>query len=270
MQISIIIVSFNTRELLKNCLDSIYRNTKGLQYEVIVVDNRSEDGSAKMVCDNFPNARLILNTSNAGFAKANNTGFQHSHGDHLLFLNSDTLIRNNAITYLSDYLQKHPTVGVVGPKLLTADGTPTQSYQRFLDVAQLYLGAKWLRHVVDVTKYRMNYPRYQFTSDKQVEWLSGAALAIKRHVFEQVGKWDERYFLYYEDMDICLQVTRVGYKVMYHPAAEVVHLFGRSSTQTPNLKAIRNRSVRYYFKKNHSAMAYCLVLPYLMIRGLRR
>ena len=231
MNLSVIIVSHNTRKLLKQCLDSIYRNTTGLQYEVIVVDNDSTDGSKEMISKDFPTVRLLFNTANEGFAKANNKGFDNSQGDYLLFLNSDTIIVNNAIKYLSDYLQKHSAVGVVGPKLLTPEGMPTQSYQRFLDVAKLCLGAACLQYFLDVKKHRMHYPRYQFTDDREVEWLSGAALAIKRNVFEQVGKWDDKYFLYYEDMDLCLQVKRAGYKVMYHPAAEIIHHFGSSATQ---------------------------------------
>jgi len=268
MNVSVIIVSYNTRSLLKQCLESIYRNTAGLQYEVIVVDNNSADDSGKMVLEDFPAANLILNTENEGFAKANNRGFGCSRGDNLLFLNSDTIITNNALKYLTDYLQKHSAVGVVGPKLVTPDGAPTQSYQRFEDVSKLYLGTECLRHFLDVKKYRMHYPHYQFVTDREVEWLSGAALAIKRHVFEQVGKWDENYFLYYEDMDLCLQVKRAGYTVMYHPAAEIVHLFGRSARHTYGLKKIKIKSQRYYFKKNHTKTAYILAALYTILRTL--
>ena len=270
MNLSVIIVSYNTRKLLRLCLKSIYENTTGLQFEVIVVDNNSTDGSGEMVSAEFPTVRLLANADNEGFARANNRGFDASQGDNLLFLNSDTIIRNNAITYLSDYLQKHSKVGVVGPKLLTPEGIPTQSYQRFMDIGKVFLGARRLRHIINIDNHRLNYPRYQFTADQEVEWISGAALAIKRNVFQRIGKWDEHYFMYYEDMDLCLQVMRAGYKVMYHPAAEVTHFFGSSTPRTNHFEKVRRKSRHYYFKKNHSTVAYGFVVLLTRLTELQK
>lgn len=263
MDVSVIVVSYNTRELLKDCLLSILKNTERLIYEVIVVDNNSTDGSLQMIREMFPQVLLLYNKENLGFSCANNKAYRHSKGEHLLFLNSDTLILDGAIKKMNDYLKTHPQVGIVGPKMLNYLHQPISSFQRFLDIKKLFLGSKYLKGILDVKRYRMNYPSYDFTSIQDVEWVSGACLEVRRDVFEKVGLWDENYFLYYEDMDLCYQVSKSGYRVVYYPEAEISHLFGQSAKKnTLNLKKIEKNSMKYYFKKNHPLIHYWIAIVY--------
>jgi len=263
MDLSILIVSYNTWGLLKDCLRSIFKNTEGLIYEVIVVDNNSTDGSPQMIQEMFPQVLLLSNKENLGFSCANNQGYSHSKGEHLLFLNSDTLVLEGAITKMNDYLKAHPQVGIVGPKILNNQHQPTRSYMRFLNIKSLFLGSKYFKLFFDVERYRMHFSLYDFSSIQQVPWVSGACLMVKRNIFQEAGLFDERYFLYLEDMDLCLQVEKLGYRIVYLPTAEIVHLFGGSSSRTEPLSQVHKNSMAYYFKKNFPITHYWIAKLYL-------
>jgi GT2 family glycosyltransferase len=270
MDLSVIIVNHNTKELLADCLRSIFDLTRDIDYEVIVVDNHSDDGSPEMVQDKFVATKLIASPQNIGFSRANNLGYRHSCGEHLLFLNSDTLVSDKALSAMVRYLRNHPEVGVVGPKILSPHRQPTRSFQRFLGVSALFLGAKFFSPIVDVKKYQLNYPHDDFSSVRPVDWVSGACMVIKKTIFEKAGRWDETYFFYYEDMDLCYQVYKQGYQTVYYPEAEIVHLFGQSTAQSPlDLSRIRTQSMKYYFKKNFSRLHYYLACFYLAILKMK-
>lgn len=263
MKLSIIIVNYNTKELVKDCLLSIHMTKRDLDYEVIVVDNNSTDGSQEMIKNKFVDVKLIPVSQNVGFSRANNIGYKQSIGQYLLFLNSDTIIHNNALGKIVLYLEGHPTVGILGPRILSPEGRPTHSFQRYLDVKKLIFGSKYLKYILDIKRYRMNYPSYNFTAIQDVEWVSGACFAVRRDVFEKVGFWDENYFLYYEDMDLCYQISKSGYRVVYYPEAEITHLFGQSTKKsTLHLMKIEKTSIRYYFKKNYPLIHYWIAVLY--------
>lgn len=264
--LSIIIVNYNTKDLLKNCLDSIISHTTAVDYEIMVVDNASTDGSQDMIKDLYPQIELQCNKENIGFSKANNQAYHTSRGDYLLFLNSDTLIMNDAILTLMNYLKNNPDVGIVGPKIVGTENQPSRSYMRFLDVKCLFLGSKYLSWLIDTEKYRLHYDHYDFSSTQSVPWLSGACLMTSRRVFQEAGCFDENYFLYLEDMDLCMQVKKIGYSNIYLPSAEVVHLFGGSSEpHKSELKKIYLRSAKHYFRKNFSIIEYWLAKLYFSI-----
>lgn len=265
--ISIIIVNYNTKILLRDCLRSILDNTFSASYEIIVVDNNSTDGSQNMIRDLFPQIVLIANEYNAGFAGANNQAFRASRGAYLLFLNSDTIIHNSAIISLYEHLKTAPHAGIIGPKIFDVDGCPTRSYMRFLNAQMLFLGSKYFSPIIDTSKYRMHFPKYDFMSTHDVPWLSGACIMIKRQVFEQAGCFDENYFLYFEDMDLCLQVNKLGYRNIYFPDAEIVHLFGGSSkSNSGEVSNIFRRSLLYYFQKNFPIPHYWIAKAYSAIK----
>lgn len=266
MDLSIIIVNYNTEDLLQACLVSISETVKNLTYETVVVDNNSTDGSTDMVRHVFPDTRLVCNTANLGFSRANNQGYRHSRGEYLLFLNSDTLVLEGSVLGMFDYLRRHTEVGIVGPKILDSSHRPTRSYMRFLDLKKLFLGSKRLWPFVDVEKNRIHFPAYDYHSTRPAEWLSGACLMTKRNVFVEAGLFDERFFLYLEDMDFCLQVTKLGYGIVYMPSAQIVHLFGGSSTgNDKKLSRIKKDSTIYYFKKNFPVSHYLIVKAYLTL-----
>ena len=266
MDVSVIIVSYNNKKLLRDCLQSVIDNTKGVSYEIIVIDNNSTDGSQEMLREMYPNITLLCNEENIGFSRANNQGYNYSSGEYLLFLNSDTLILGNAVEKMTMYLKENAGVGILGPKILTSHHQPTRSYMRFLDAKKLFLGSKHIRFFVDVEKYRIHFPLYDYNSIQKVPWLSGACLMIARKVFEEAGLFDEHYFLYFEDMDLCLQVNRLGYDVVYFPVVEIIHMFGGSSKKHPDqLHKLHDNSMAYYFRKNIPGIQYLLAMLYIWL-----
>jgi len=266
MDVSLIIVSYNNKKLLRDCLQSVVDNTKELSYEIIVVDNNSTDGSQDMLRELYPDVTLLCNENNIGFSRANNQGYKLSSGEYLLFLNSDTLILGNALETMSMHLKDNSAVGILGPKILDIHRQPTRSYMRFLDAKKLFLGSKRLRYFVDVEQYRLHFPVYDYNSIRKVPWLSGACLMMRRKVFEEAGLFDEHYFFYLEDVDLCLQVNRLGYDVVYFPVVEIIHMFGGSSNQHPDrLHKLYDKSMAYYFHKNMSGLQYSFALLYICL-----
>lgn len=269
MDVSIIIVSYNTRKLLQDCLESVFNSTKRINFETIVVDNNSTDGMPDMIRQMYPDVKLLCNKENTGFSFANNQGYKCSTGEYLLFLNSDTLILNNAVEKMILYLRENPQVGILGPKILNSHNQPTRSYMRFMDGKKLFLGSKYLKYFIDVEKYRIHFQKYDYGSVQKVPWVSGAALMIRRKVFEEVGLFDEGYFLYFEDMDLCLQVHEHGYELVYFPFAEIIHLFGGSSGQTPKpLSRIYKNSMAHYFNKNFPGIESLLAILFISCQGV--
>ncbi|MEE4359571.1 MAG: glycosyltransferase family 2 protein [Desulfococcaceae bacterium] len=266
INLSIIIVNYNTKNLLQKCLRSVLENTTGISFEIIVVDNNSSDGSPDMVRRDFPHTLLICNNKNVGFSKANNMAFRQAAGEYLLFLNSDTLIGKSAVQKMLDYMKIHNKTGIIGPKILDPQYRPTPSYMRFLDVSKLFLGSKLLKNFIDIEKNRIHYPVYDFNSTQSVEWISGACMLVRRNIFEKAGLFDENYFLYFEDMDLCLQIKKLGYEIVYLPSAEIIHFFGASSSKKKNsIKKIFHHSQRHYFKKNFSDWHRAVVTLYQLL-----
>ncbi len=250
--LSILIVNWNVRDLLRNCLRSIERGRGGLEVEVIVVDSASTDGSAAMVAAEFPWVRLLPQTENVGFPRGNNIALAQARGNFLLLLNPDTVVLDDALTLLVDYLRRHPDVGAVGPQLLNPDGSVQSSRRRFPTLATGFLESTWLeRFAPGVLRryYALDLPD-EATAD--VDWLVGACILVPRAVTERVGGLDEGYFMYSEELDWCRRIKEDGWRVVYHPAARVVHHVGKSSEQAVTARHINfQRAKLRYFRKYH-------------------
>jgi len=201
--LSIIIVSYNNQALLKQCLQSIYSSPATV--EVIIVDNHSQDNTISFLQDAFPQVRLIANDHNQGFAKANNQGLKIAQGKNLLLLNNDTIIRDQALSKMVDYLESHSDVGLLGPKLLNRDGS--------VQIQGSLLGPHF----------------WNAKQPVKTSFLRGAALLFPRTVLDKVGLLDEGFFFYNEDIDFCWRVKKAGYKVVYYPEAEIIHYGGKTS-----------------------------------------
>ena len=217
IKISVIIPSFNTKQLLHQCLSSLDK-----KLELIVVDNGSTDGSQKMVESDFPQVKLIKNSKNLGYGAANNQGIKVAKGDYLLFLNSDTIVKNNAPSKMVDYLASNPQIGVLGCRLLNKDGSRQASAGWFpnLPIAFIMLFAEhWLGSLV----------RGSFNKIKEVDWVMGAAMMVPRKVITKEGMMDEGIFMYMDEVEWCWRIKKAGFKVIFYPGAEIVHLFGASS-----------------------------------------
>ncbi|MDP2727065.1 MAG: glycosyltransferase family 2 protein, partial [Dehalococcoidia bacterium] len=213
-----IIVSWNTRELLARCLDSLFQCTSGLAWETIVVDNGSQDGSPQMVKERFPGVILLENQLNLGFAAANNQGILASKGSHVFLLNSDTVLMDNVPLGLLSFMDTHPKAGAVGCHLVGPTGKP-QAYAYGRDPT--------LRHLIKRNLFRA-FQKGTLTrqSVQRVDWVSAAAMAVRREALDQAGFLDEEIPMYFEDVDLCLRLRQAGWQVWLEPHLEVVHLGG--------------------------------------------
>ena len=253
-ELSIIIVNFNTKVLLGNCLKSIVKNTRDVSYEIIVVDNASSDGSLEMLKKEFPDIKLISNQKNVGFAKANNQGITIANGGNILLLNSDTLILNNCFRKILDFIKAKEDAGIVGCKVLNPDKTLQFSCYHAPDfLTELVLFTTEIIKDIEnpVTWYK--YMKYwNHNKIREVACIAGCFFLVKRGVFDKVGLLDENIFLYYEDSEFCKRVRlNSDYKIYYYPYAEIIHLKGASSNNSNNYVTLKYayKNAKYYLNK---------------------
>jgi GT2 family glycosyltransferase len=231
LELSIIIVNWNSKDYVRKCVQSINANARGIDLEVVVVDGASFDGCGEMLAREFPDVRFIQCEKNVGFARANNLGFEQARGDQLLFLNPDTEIIGDAINVLLQALARMEGAGIVGAKLLNTDGSvQTSCVQAFPTILNQLLDAEVLRKAFPKHSFWGMAPLFSGdASPEPVQVLSGACLMMHRAVFVQVGRFSEEYFLYAEDLDLCYKVSRAGLKNYYVPGASIIHHGGGSS-----------------------------------------
>lgn len=258
MDLSICIVSWNTRADLERALASLAAGAAGLAWEAIVVDNASTDDSVAMVRSQFPQVQLICNQQNVGFAAANNQALARSKGDFALLLNSDTVVEEGALTRLVEFMRAHPRCGAAGAKLLNGDGSLQYSCRRFPRMMTGFFRKVPLGRLLPENRFDRNYlmKDWDHAEPRQVDWLSGAALCVRRETLAEVGPLDEGYFMYCEDVDWCWRARMHRWEVWYAPAAVITHHIGRSSDQRPYAMVLRfHRSMmRFYWK--HYAVQY--------------
>lgn len=258
--LSIIIVNWNTRDLLTACLDSIERSLfsgdgggAGLETEIIVVDNGSTDGSAEMLRRDYPGVRLIENRENIGFARANNQGLAASRGHYLLLLNTDAFLREPALAQLVRFMDEHPEAGIIGPRLYFGDGTLQRSCYAFPTLATEFYGAIGLDRLFPRSRlfgrYRLSY--WDMRDVREVDVVMGACLMARREVFEQIGGLDERFFMYSEEVDWCYRARQAGWRIYYVPQAEATHLWGGTSRTLPVQTVVQLYHSRLLFFRKH-------------------
>ena len=265
-QLSIVIVNFNGRGHLEGCLRSLTDHPAATPSEIVVVDNASTDGSSTLVQD-FPPVRLIQLPRNVGFSAGNNTGIRATTGPLVLLLNSDTVVPPGAIDRLVARLEQDLSAAIAGPRLVDGHGDPELSFGPMIsplaELRQKILMGLHARGVGPVSSWVDRATR----REQYVDWVSGACLLVRRTVAEKVGLLDERYFLYTEDVDFCASVRAAGWKVLFTPAAEIVHLRGRSRATAPRqMNAAYRRSHLAFYEKHHPRMVPLLRL-YLRIKG---
>lgn len=260
MSVAIIIVSFNARADLERCLASLHAAPPATPHDIVVVDNASTDGSAA-AARSWPGVTVIEVGSNAGFASANNVGIRASTGTNLLLLNSDTIVPAGAVDRLLAELERDPDVAVVGPRLVDANGRAELSFGRMIGpFNELRQKFRARSAVVEQLTKRRQYP----------DWVTAACLLVRRADAEAVGGFDERYFMYTEDVDFCAAIRAKGRRVLFTPDVEVVHLRGRSGASAPAAtRAGYRRSQLAFYEKHHPGWAPLLRL-YLRLRGQPR
>jgi GT2 family glycosyltransferase len=226
MDLSVVIVNWNARALLRDCLASLRSATGGLAVEVIVVDNASADGSPAMVRAAFPDVRLIESPENLGFAAGNNLALRQVRGRHVLLLNSDTLVRGDVLARAVAWLDATPGAGVLGPLILNADGSPQPSCSAFPSLRNLTLQLLGVTRVARLDGYRLT--GWDRSAERRVDVVSGAAMFVRRTAMEEVGLLDEAFFFYGEETDWCRRFSRAGWEVVFAPIPAVTHLGGGS------------------------------------------
>lgn len=268
--IAIVIVSYNTCGVLRQCLASIDGEDA---HEVIVVDNGSTDGSVAMVSADFPQVKLLVNAENTGYGAAANQAIAACRADYLLLLNSDTLLQPNSAQALRAYLDAHPRVAVVGPRLLNADGTLQPSCYPFPSPGHLFLEESLLgRGVARLPGLRERYLRtWRHDKARPAPWVLGAALAIRRAAFAQVGGFDPEYFMYYEEIDLCYRLRGQGWEVHFAPVTTVVHLGGVSTSQLRAKMQYRlfQSMMRFYARHYAHRQTQCLRLVLIPLTAAR-
>jgi len=242
MDFSIIIVNYKTSAITQNCLESITKCWPKELYEIIVIDNGSHDNFVDQVTKNFRgNIKLINNSENLGFAHANNQGAKIASGKYLFFLNSDTIIENNILPIIAASFAQDESIGIVAPSLLNPDGTrQAKAYGPLPTI-------KYLLYKNLLFKKDNDFP-------KEIDWVSGAALVIRRNVFNLIGGWDESFFLYLEDVDLCWMVKKGGYKIILDESIGLIHLQGSSLKKSGVKRAYYFTSQDYLFQKHYGRL----------------
>ncbi len=260
IDLSIIIVSWNSAAYVRKCLASVYANTKGLAFEVFVIDNASFDGCGEIVRTEFPQVKFIQSQENLGFARANNLGFDQSTGRNLLFLNPDTEIVGTAINSLLSSLDSTRNAGIVGPMLLCSDlSIDTASIQRFPTITNEALDAEYLKKLWPKSRLWGIRPLLDGESTPtRVDVIPGACMMLRRDVFENVGMFNTDYFMYTEDVDLCFKVNQAGWGTYYVADAMVIHHGGRSCAFQPdnNFANLKMRESRLKFMRLRRGKLY--------------
>jgi len=282
--LGIVIVNWNTRALLRGCLESVYAS-QGVTYRVVVVDNASDDGSAALVRDEFPQATLIANAENVGYPRANNQGlralgFERGGGDdaprYALALNPDTVLPPDALRDMAAYMDADPSIGAAGPKLVMGDGrldlacrrsfpTPAISFYRMIGLSKLFPRSR-------------RFGRYNLTYldpdvETEVDAVVGAFMLVRRAAIQQVGLFDETYFMYGEDLDWAFRIKQAGWKIKYNPRVTVLHLKRAASRQSRRAQQEFYRAMLIFYRRHYRATTpwwlHSLILTGLLLKGGR-
>lgn len=270
--ISIIIVNYNSGEYLAKCVASIKNTIEAKDHEIIIIDNKSTDQSLDLAEKNNPNISILINKKNVGFSKANNAGIKKSRGDYLLFLNPDTELKDGAIYALLKFMQENSDAGACGPKVLNSDGTvqnqckrgfpdPLSSFYYFSGISRVFPKSRVFGH------YLMTC--LDDNAVNEVDALSGACMLVKADFIKSIGGFDEAYFLYGEDLDLCYRIKEQGRRICYIPKAEIVHYGGVGSRtmSTQSIKQFYHSMFLFYDK--HYKNKYPAFVRWLVYFGIQ-
>lgn len=280
--LSIIIITYNSLGYIAECIGSIYKYPPKDDYEVIIVDNASTDGTVKFIQEKYPSIHLITNSMNRGFAAANNQGIDASDSEFILLINADCEVYKHSIDRLIDYLGDNPRTAIAGPRIFNSDGSIQYSCRTFPS----FFGAAvhtLLAHIYPNNPVTRKYKLIDVNRDQpfSVDWVSGSCMMIKREALDSSGPFDENYFMYVEDIDLCYRMWQNGWEIHYMPYAEVLHhVAGSSRKKKSREKKSRRAQVRasyrmqksvfYFFWKNYRGTSRVLLIPFIVLAlGLR-
>lgn len=272
MDLVVGIVNWNTKSLLADCLESVFRQTHGIQFQVCVVDNGSADGSAAMVQERFPRVSLVRNERNLGFAQANNQILGCLKARYALLLNSDTRVVGNALKEMVDFMDAHPEAGAAGCQVLNEDGTLQKSCGRFPRLASIFLGGERCNQLFrSLFGARHFFAEYGLSTEdhhqiQHVDFVKGCSIILRKATLEKVGLLDPDIFMYFEEMDLCYRIKRNGDEVLYTPTAKIVHL-GGGSCDCVATTVFRNLDGQEFFFRKHYGSTQAVLLRWTVAVG---
>jgi GT2 family glycosyltransferase len=268
MDVSIIIVTWNSQEFIRNCLDSIFLSQSNLTLEIIVVDNGSSDHTTKIVEEFYPQVNLIQNKKNLGYAKANNQGIEKVRGEYILLLNPDTQVLEDALSWMYEFMEENPKIGALGPKLLNPDKSVQASCGEFPTFSTLVWEFSGLSRLFPKSKifgrWKMGY--FDFNETREVDQPMGSCLMLRRETLDDVGIFDENFGMFFNDVDLCFAIRKRGWKIYFYPKAKVIHHKG-ASTKKVKAKMIWLSHLAFYkfFKKYKTGLVNRLLLFIFLI-----
>lgn len=273
MDLSVIIVNWNTKKLLEDCLTSIFKFSESVSFEVIVVDNGSTDASSDMVKKKFPQVKLILNKDNLGFTKANNQGIKIAKGDFVLLLNSDTYLVENSLKKMVEEARNVNNLGALGPKLLNEDKTIQQSAGFLPNMPQIFF---WMTFIDDLPlgyllkPFHVDHDSF-YNKTQIVGWVTGAAILVPKKIIKEVGALDEKIFMYGEDVEWSARIQKAGHKIFFSPTTKIVHI-GRGSHNKISQAAFigEYQGLIYFYKKYRGALPLQILRLFLKMGALLR
>jgi N-acetylglucosaminyl-diphospho-decaprenol L-rhamnosyltransferase len=263
-ELSVVVVNHNAGPFLERCLDSVAASSGEISMEVVVVDNASRDGSARIAAER-PDVRVIENRTNLGFAAAANIGIRATEGPYILLLNPDAEIASGTLAGFVKVADEHPDSGAIGPLVRNADGTIQPSARRIPGTFEALMHA-FLGQVAPGNRWTQAYiiAGWDRSSERKVEWVSGSAMLLRRSALHRVGVFDEGYFMYVEDVDLCTRLRRAGWTVLFSPELEVTHEVGVSARgQSRRMAREHSRSIYRYFTKHRAGGAAGLLKPFV-------
>jgi GT2 family glycosyltransferase len=272
---SIIIVSFNTRPLTINCIKSVYKHLPKNSFEIIVIDNSSKDGSKDAIKKEFPNVKLIVNKRNIGFGGANNQGAKVAKGRYLIFLNSDTLLLQDIVSPLISWIEAHSGLSSLGCKLVNPDGSLQYSLGHFPNILRIIF---WMLFIDDLPVVKRYFPAFHledprwYADERKIDWGMGAFLVVEKNAFMNVGGFDEKMFMYGEEVELLLRLRKSGVNFAYLPHISIIHIGGSSSDQiSSSFKTTSEfEGVLYMLKKHNSYLEYVIAKVVIKFGALIR
>jgi len=275
--LSIVVISYNTKEILKECLNRIKNSTEKIDKEIIIVDNASTDGSPAMIKQDFGEYVLIINKENVGFARANNQGIDIAKGRYILLINSDVFVREDSIEKTINCMGKNSNCGILGVRVIDRNGrlqpsgryfpTPWRLFLSYSGIGSRFPEVPFLRGVDNM--------KWDHKSLREVDWVPGCFFLLRRKLLDEIGFFDPDYYLYYEEIDLCLRAKRKGWKIIFYPETEVIHLGGESAKKlgslTPFAAQIQNLKLQSefkYFRKNFGIIFVILDFIFILLFNL--
>jgi GT2 family glycosyltransferase len=274
MKLSIVIICWNDWKVLEDCLRSIFAGTHKTEFEIVVSDNGSTDGSVEKIRAQFPAVRVVENRANVGFAKGNNAGIREARGKYVLILNPDTIIHDGSLDRWIEFADRHPEGGAFGCRVQNPDGTYQRSARPFPTIPRYLAAALYFRFLGQLRRPVLTpeYDWWKGDTEREVDWQSGCCVMLRGGLLKQLGGFDEQFFYQFEEVDLCRRVWNAGYRIRFTPHASITHLGGQSVKRFPARFAIEvcRNGYRYFFKHFGSQGARQYRLVVLVSLAVRR